>query len=87
METVLVITSSLTCSFLLVLNIYQFRYWSKQNQALVDKLMSRNYAEYAQTEKFVSNYEPRTGLQIELPENDNSFEDPASILNKQMGFS
>lgn len=38
-----------TCALLLLIsNILQFRFWAKQNQALVDKLMSRNYAEYVQ---------------------------------------
>lgn len=32
-------------------NIYLIRFWSSQNQKLVDKLMSRNYAEYAYHQK------------------------------------
>lgn len=33
---------------LLVLNVFQMVYWSRQVQKLVDKIMSRNYAEYVQ---------------------------------------
>lgn len=36
---------------LLGLNIFQSVYWSRQVQKLVDKLMSRNYAEYVQVTK------------------------------------
>lgn len=35
-------------SLSILMNIYQMMFWSKQNQALVDKVMSRNYAEYSQ---------------------------------------
>jgi hypothetical protein len=35
---------------LFALNIWQFWFWSRQNHRLVDKIMSRNYAEYVQTE-------------------------------------
>lgn len=31
---------------LTALNVFQFLFWSVQNQRLVDKLMSRDYAEY-----------------------------------------
>lgn len=34
---------------LLLSNIAQFWFWSRQNERLVDKLMSRNYAEYVQS--------------------------------------
>lgn len=33
------------------LNVFQMVYWSRQVQKLVDKLMSRNYAEYVQVNK------------------------------------
>ena len=36
---------------LLALNVFQIVYWSRQVQKLVDKLMSRNYAEYVQVSK------------------------------------
>lgn len=31
---------------LLSLNVFQFIFWSRQTHRLIDKLMSRNYAEY-----------------------------------------
>src|ERR1700743_917258 len=34
---------------LLILNVFQILFWGRQVQVLVDKLMSRNYAEYVQT--------------------------------------
>ena len=36
---------------LLFLNLVQLIFWSIQNQRLVNKLMSRNYAEYEQAQK------------------------------------
>lgn len=36
---------------LLGLNIIQFIFWSRQVQRLIDKLMSRNYAEYIASNK------------------------------------
>lgn len=37
--------------FVLVLtNSLQFWFWSRQNNRLVDKLMSRNYADYVQSQ-------------------------------------
>ncbi len=35
---------------LLGLNVFQLVWWSTQNHRLVDKLMSKNYAEYVQSE-------------------------------------
>lgn len=35
---------------LLALNAFQLVYWSRQTHKLVDKLMSRNYAEYVQAQ-------------------------------------
>ena len=35
---------------LIGLNVFQHVYWSRQNQKLVDKLMSRNYHEYVQAQ-------------------------------------
>lgn len=34
---------------LFVMNILQFFFWSRQNQRLVDKVMSKNYADYVQS--------------------------------------
>lgn len=34
---------------LLLANAVQFWFWSRQNQRLVDKVMSKNYADYVQS--------------------------------------
>lgn len=34
------------------LNVFQIIYWSRQTHRLIDKVMSRNYAEYVSVEKF-----------------------------------
>lgn len=39
---------------LLGLNLFQLIYWSRQVQKLVDKLMSKNYAEFVQVENLKS---------------------------------
>lgn len=36
---------------LLILNVFQFLYWSRQVQKLIDKLMSRSFFEYNQITK------------------------------------
>lgn len=50
MNTLQEINESLQSNWLLVslllLNVFQAVYWSRQVQKLIDKLMSRNYAEY-----------------------------------------
>jgi hypothetical protein len=38
------------------LNIFQAWFWSRQNQRLIDKLMSKNYAEYVQTNTLAKAY-------------------------------
>lgn len=35
---------------LVALNIFQLVHWSRTTQRLIDKLMSKNYAEYVQSE-------------------------------------
>jgi hypothetical protein len=37
------------CS-LLLLNVFQLIYWSRQTHKLIDKIMSKNYADYVQTQ-------------------------------------
>lgn len=41
------ILCEISCGILCIFNILQFWYWAKLNRELVDKLMSRNYSEYA----------------------------------------
>lgn len=67
---------------LLVLNVVQFFFWARQNQALVDKLMSRNYAEYIQTS--VSAQRPS---QVQAPSEaeDTQHSDVLTELNALLG--
>jgi hypothetical protein len=60
---------------LIGLLIYQQWFWSRQNQKLIDKLMSRNYGEYVQATK-----EP------ELPKRGNIVPEPLEDLNTLTGF-
>lgn len=39
---------TMAIAVLAILNVFQLIYWSRQTQKLIDKLMSRNYAEYEQ---------------------------------------
>jgi hypothetical protein len=39
---------------LIVLNVAQAAFWMRQTQKLVDKLMSRNYADYSQSVSYQS---------------------------------
>ena len=41
----------LSLGILVVWNIVQFIFWSKQVHRLIDKVMSRNYAEFVQAER------------------------------------
>ena len=50
---------------LILLNIAQFFFWSRQVQRLVDKLMSRNYAEYHQLQNPPEKMQP-SGITIPL---------------------
>lgn len=46
---------------LIFLNLWQFWFWGRHTSRLIDKLMSRNYAEYKQVEQSGSSPgEPRT---------------------------
>jgi hypothetical protein len=42
---------SLVSLSLIALNLFQLIYWSRQTHKLIDKIMSRNYAEYVQTQQ------------------------------------
>ena len=44
--------TSIVIVSLLGLNIFQLIYWSRETHRLIDKVMSKNYAEYVQSEKF-----------------------------------
>lgn len=49
------------------LNIIQLIYWSRQCHKLIDKLMSRNYPEYVQTQNFAAVLPP-SPVQEEVPD-------------------
>lgn len=44
-----------TCVGLIGLNVYQLWFWAKQTDRLVDKIMSKNYAEFVQVEQARAN--------------------------------
>lgn len=61
---------------LLGLNVFQLVYWSRQVHKLVDKIMSRNYAEYVQTN--------RPTLPT-VSKDDDSFVEESDVLNELNG--
>ena len=61
------------------MNVYQFWHWSKQIQSLVDKLMSRNYAEYVQTQAIAQ----PPSLSVKLPSEEEDEEE--AILRELNG--
>lgn len=66
---------------LLLANIFQVIYWTKLNSQLIDKLMSRNYAEYVQTNMLSSPRDKQAGPSLD-PE-DKIDDDALAELNKQ----
>lgn len=42
----------LVIASLILMNVFQLWFWSRQTQRLIDKNMSKNYPEYVQTESF-----------------------------------
>lgn len=64
---------------LCALNVFQFLFWSVQNQRLVDKLMSRNYAEYDLVKQGPP---PRR----EVPVDTEAIREEADILAELNGF-
>lgn len=67
---------------LTITNAAQFWFWSRQNQALIDKLMSRNYAEYVQT-SLAKESAKTIKVKVDAAE---ETEDELKILNQQLGF-
>lgn len=51
---------------LLGLNVFQLVFWSRQTGRLIDKLMSRNYAEYKQVEHLASSPNGQTQQAMSL---------------------
>lgn len=50
------------------LNVYQFIFWSSQVNKLLNKLMSRNYAEYVSAEKYTPPEPKKITLDPDLSE-------------------
>ena len=72
----------LTIFGLLALNAWQFWFWSRETQKLIDKLMSRNYADYAQSSKLKTEL-PQS---IVLPREDQvSEQDVLNEVNRNFG--
>lgn len=66
---------------LVMINAIQTVYWSRMTHKLIDKLMSRNYAEYVQLEKLKS---PVPNMRVEVPPEVESDED-LDQLNRTFG--
>ncbi len=70
----------MTVIFILTaLNIFQFIFWSYQNQKLVNKVMSRSYFEYELAHK----PEAPKGFKVQLPDNEEmSMPDQTRIMDE-----
>lgn len=69
---------------LVVLLITQQGFYMWQTQRLLNKLMSRNYVEYAQTQNAYVN-KTQNGFSVKIPMEDEG-PDRVSELNKMMGM-
>lgn len=67
--------------FLVATNVFQFLFWSNQNQKLIDKLMSKNFAEY-QAVKRKPDVKPQKDPEEELA----AIEEERQILNELNGM-
>ena len=72
------IDNSVIIMLLLGLNLFQYFFWTWQVHKLVDKLMSRNFAEYVQVTKPVE----QDVSKVQLPEDDEVLE----TLNRTFGI-
>lgn len=66
-------------ALLVGLNVWQHWYWSNTTSRLIDKLMSRNYAEYKQVEQSIASPKKPNSYQELDPSND-------QILNELNGM-
>lgn len=71
--------SELLISFLILLNLFQFIFWSYQVQKMINKLMSKNYAEY----DLVKSGPPPVEIK---PENPFSAHEEQAILDELNGL-
>lgn len=67
-------------ALLLLANVLQFVFWGRQVRALVDRLMSRNYAEYAHYQVNQNRSENRK----KSPEQDPSDDEVLAELNQRL---
>lgn len=66
---------------LATMNVVQLLYWSSQTHKLLDKLMSRNYAEYVQTERFKHELPHARAID---PESESFIDEDLKTLNNTM---
>ena len=71
--------AELVIASLVGLNVFQLYYWSRVTHKLIDKLMSRNYAEYVSIEK-------STDQSDKLPLRIETETDDESVLNELNGM-
>jgi len=64
---------------LVILNVLQFVFWTWQINKLVDKLMSRNYAEYASVTKPVET--SMSSVQLPVKDDDDVLQDLNRMLS------
>lgn len=71
---------------LIMMNILQFIYWSRDHDRLIDKLMSRNYAEYVTSKEYRQPppKAPATPLEISIQDQAGD-EAVLDELNRAMG--
>jgi hypothetical protein len=50
---------------LAAINLGQTFFWSRANRALIDRLMSRNYAEFVQSEKALQEVVPKKPVTVD----------------------
>lgn len=55
---------------LVTLNVFQYFFWTWQVHKLIDKMMSRNFAEYIQATKPIGVESPK----VQLPEDDETLQ-------------
>lgn len=67
---------------LIALNVWQHWFWSRYSGRLIDKLMSRNYAEYKQVEQSVTSHNIPNSQKYEF---DSSNEEVLKELNGMLG--
>lgn len=70
---------------LILLNVFQFVYWSREVQKLIDKLMSGSYVNYVQTNQLAQKSKSDTGLRISKEDLESQIEEQ-QILDELNGM-